>query len=374
MITIKEYGPDTPVAAEPAGTPAAFFATLARGGLQVAIPNLSARLGAADVDGRTIPFLVSIDGGGRCYLASFTRTFVDGGADALAKSNSRALKLLAPAVNLGGPFTRAVGLDEHVVLNGNLFATCAADSWTGLDVAEITRAFADRYPAKAIWVRGLVDRVHGTLIKRLEAQGYLIVPARPVEILDPTPADWKPSSNLRKDIKKLGRLEGLAPFVGGPFSAADFETMARLCRLATVQRHSPLMPHYSAAFFAACAGWADCRIVGLRDNSGAIRGFANVVVGQDMIACGTIGYDLQDEHAREIYPALNTLEMQQAIELRRPYNIGFGAIEYKRVRGAVPAMEMGAFHLRHLPGLRRHSWQAALATVKIMAGPVARRL
>jgi hypothetical protein len=374
MITFKEYQSDTPVAAEPAGSLSAFFATLARGGLPVAIPNLSARLGTASIDGQTIPFLVSVGGGGRCYLASFTRTFVDGGADALAKSSSRALKLLAPAINLGGPFTRVLGLDEHIVLNSTLFATCRADNWAGLDIAAMTQAFAGRYPAQALWVRGLVDRLHGDLLKRLDAQGYLLVPARPVEVLDPTPADWKASSNLRKDIKKLGRLESLTPFVGGPFGAADFETMARLCRLATVERHSALMPHYSAAFFEACAGWADCRIVGLRDTSGAIRGFANVVVGQDMIACGTIGYDLQDERAREIYPALNTLEMQQAIELRRPYNIGFGATEYKRVRGAVAAMEMGAFYLRHLPALRRHAWQTALATVRTMAGAVAKRL
>lgn len=374
MMILREFGTDTASTPDCAASLHGFFAALARAGLQAVIPNVSAKMGTVTTEGREIPFLVSICGGGPCYLASFTRTFIDGAAGVLAKSSSPALKLLAPGVLLAGPLTRALALDDLVIINSNLFATCVAEDWSDVDITAMTEALAGRYPTRALWVRGPIDRLHGRLLERLRAQGFLIVPSRPVEILDPTSPQWKASSNLRKDFKKLGRLAGLQAFVGGPFSADDFQTMARLCRLATVERHSLLMPQYSAAFFEACAAWPECRIVGLREPSGKLRGFANVVVGRDMIACGTSGYDPADEQARKIYSALATLEMHQAIELHRPFNFGFGATQYKRVRGTEPAIEMGAFYVRHLPTLRRHAWQTVLGAIKVAAGPVARRI
>lgn len=373
-MILTEFGPETASVSGCEGGQTDLFASLAREGLQAAVPNVSAVMGMVTTDAHRIPFLVSTDGGGPCYLASFTRTYIDGAADVLAKSSSPALKFLAPGVLLAGPVTRAMGLDELVIVNSNLFATCVVEDWSDVDVAAMTEAFTGRYPTRAIWVRGAIDQLHGRLLEQLRAQGFMIVPSRPVEILDPTLPQWKPSSNLRKDFKKLARIAGLQAFVGGPFSAADFQTMARLCRLATVERHSPLMPQYSAAFFEACAAWPDCRIIGLREPSGKLHAFANVVVGRDMVACGTSGYDPADEQARKIYSALATLEMQQAIELRRPFNFGFGATQYKRLRGTEPAMEMGAFYVRHLPTLRRHAWQTTLGAIGAAAGPVARRL
>lgn len=352
----------------------AFFAALAKLGVRAAIPNLSARLGAIVGPNTALPIVVSVDGGGLCYLASFTRMYMDGAADELGASNSMMLRLFAPGVATGGHAARALGMDEIVSVNNGLHSTSHVGDWSKVDIGAMTSALIAKYPRHAVWVRGLNDRLHTTEIARLKAQGYAVAPSRPVEILDPTATDWKIASNLRKDLKKLDRLPGMKPFVGGPFSDADFGAMERFCRSATVERHSILMPHYTAAFFRACASWPECRFVGLRDSSGALRGFATMIMGPDRITCGTLGYDLGDEHARPIYPALNTLEMQQAISARLPFNIGYGAAEFKRVRGTQPAMELNAFYVRHLPALRRSLWQTTLAAMGKLAGPVMKRL
>lgn len=134
------------------------------------------------------------------------------------------------------------------------------------------------------------------------------------------------------------------------------------------------MPHSGAPFFRACAGWSDCRFVGMRDLSGALRGFATIVADGRRFTCGTLGYDMADEHARRIYPALIALTMKQAIEARCPFNLGYGAADFKRRRGAVAAMEMNAFYLRHLNGLKRAAWHSTTAAMSALAGPVMKRL
>jgi len=351
-----------------------FFAALTKLGLKAAIPNLSAQLGAVVGPHAAVPFVVSIAGGGACYLSSFTRMYMDGAAQEFAASRNMLLRIFAPGLAVSGHAARALGMDDIVTVSNNLHSTSHIGDWSGLDSAAMTAALVAKYPRHAIWVRGLIDRLHPQELALLKAEGYVVAPSRPVEVLDPTPADWKIASNLRKDLKKIDRLPNLKPFVGGPFSDADFAAMERFCRSATVERHGILMPHYTSEFFRACAAWADCRFVGLRGAAGELRGFATMIMGSNRITCGTLGYDLNDQHARPIYPALNALEMEQAISARRPFNIGYGAAEFKRVRGTSPAIEMNAFHVRHLPGAKRSLWQTSISAMAGLAGPVMKRL
>jgi hypothetical protein len=134
------------------------------------------------------------------------------------------------------------------------------------------------------------------------------------------------------------------------------------------------MPHYTAEFFRACAGWADCRVDGLRDDAGNLHGFATMIIGPERITCGSMGYDLDGEHAQQIYRALNALQMQHAIALKRPYNVGYGATAFKRLRGTEPAMETNAFYVRHLPMVKRSMWQTSLKAMSGLADSVMKRL
>lgn len=372
-MILTEFGPETAIVFRCDGSSPDLFAALAHDGLQAAIPNVSAVMGMAATDTHRIPFLVSTQGGGECYLASFTRTHVDGAAQALAGSDRFWLRALAPGFRLAGPLLRSLAMDDLVIVNANLFPTCTVDDWGNADVPAMIEAMTRRYPSHAIWVRGLTDRVHGRLLERLAAEGFAITPSRPVEIFDPAPP-WKATRQLRLDLNRLERLPGLRPFVGGPFPEEDFEAMSRLCRLATVDRHGHLMPQYTAAFFKACSTWPACLTVGLREPSGTLRAFANLIVGRDMIGCGTIGYDAEDEQAKGVYPALMALAIRQAAEMGLPFSIGYGATRFKRARGTQAAMEMGAFYIAHLTRRRRLSWRAMLAVMKRAAGPIGRRL
>lgn len=352
----------------------AFLSALAEEGLPAAIPNLSASLAAYKAPGVVIPLVRSIKGGGLCYLASFTRMYMDGAADELGASGSTLLRLFAPGVSIGGHAARALGMDDLVTVNNNLHPTCHVGDWSRLDIPEMTQALVEKHPNDAIWVRGLTDRWHANELQRLKSVGYDLAPSRPVDIFDPTQPDWKITRHLREDLNKLNRLPGLTPFVGGTFSKADFAAMERLTHSATVDRHSSLMPHYKAPFFQACAAWPDCRFVGLRDARRRLRAFATIVSGPDRLTCGTLGYDLADEKARLIYPALIAMTMKEAIEAKRPFNIGYGAAEFKRRRGTVQAMETNAFYVRHLPMTKRRLWQTVTSAMAALAGPVMKRL
>lgn len=342
--------------------------------LQSAIPNLSAALAAYRAPRAHIPIVAAVKGGGSCYLASFTRIYMDGAADELGSAKSALLRLFAPGVSIGGYAARAMGMDDIVTVNNNLHPTCHVGDWRGLNVHDMTAALIAHYPRDAIWVRGLNDRFHGGELSRLKAAGYIVAPSRPVDIFDSTGSGWKITRHLREDLNKLNRLPGLTPFAGGQLAKADFVTMERLSRSATVERHGNLMPHYKAPFFQACASWPDCLLVGLRDGRGRLRGFATIIQGADRLTCGTLGYDLADERARLIYPALMAMTMNEAIKTKRPFNIGYGAADFKRRRGTSQAMEMNAFYVGHLPAARRSLWQAVTAAMATLAGPVMKRL
>ena len=174
-----------------------FFAKLAQTGVKAAIPNLSARLAAAVGPGFAVPVVLSVDGGGPCYLASFTRMYIDGAADELGGSRSMLLRLFAPGVALGGHAARALGMDDIVTVNNNLHPTSHVGDWSSLDVPAMTATLIATYPGRAIWVRGLTDRLHAAELSRFKAAGYVIAPSRPVEILDPTTPNWKVASTLR---------------------------------------------------------------------------------------------------------------------------------------------------------------------------------
>jgi len=300
--------------------------------------------------------------------------YMDGAADELGGAASAMLRLFAPGVAAGGHAARALGMDDLVTIGNNLHPTSHADDWSRVDIPAMTKVLIDAFPNRALWVRGLTDRLHAGELARLREAGYMIAPSRPVLVFDPTVPGWKMTRHLREDMNRARRVPGLQAFAGGPFAEADFAAMARLSDSATVERHSPLMPQYRAPFFQAAAAWDACRIVGLRNHAGALCGFATMIVGGGAMTCGTLGYDLADEQARRIYPALIALTMNEAIDARLPFNLGYGADDFKRRRGAVQAMEMNAFYLRHLGGLKRAAWEATLRAMAALAGPVMKRL
>jgi hypothetical protein len=352
-----------------------FFEGIARSGLGTAISNMSARLGGVVGPNASVPYLLASSGSDSCYLSSFTRLFMDGAAQEFAVGDNALLKLSCHPLRLSGRILRGLGLDDLVIVNSNLYSTCHVEDWPAADMSRVTAALIEMYPANAIWVRGLIDRFHQDDLTRLEQEGYLVSPARPVEILDASELDWKVPSNLKKDLKKIHKIQGAKPFVGGAFSDDDFEVMAGLCRKTTVDAHSTLMPQYTPEFFRACAHWDDCRFVGFRSiATGQIVGFATLITGSKVYTCGTLGFDSAGPHARLFYPALSALEMQQAVEARRPFNLGFGAVEFKRFRGTRSAVEMNALYVRHLPRLKRQMWTAIMAATRAAAGPVMRRL
>jgi hypothetical protein len=373
MIKLLDLSTEADLA-EAEHTPAlTFFVALVKLGLREAIPNTSVALGAVTGDRFMVPFAVSVKGGGRCYLASFTRMYMDGAADTFRASKDVMLRLASPGARAAGWIARALGMDDVITLNNNLYVTMHVPDWSAVDVAGMTHALVARYPRHAIWVRGLNDRLDSDALARLQASGYIVAPSRPVEILDPTAPGWKIASNIPKDLTRMRRL----PFtrsVGGPFSDEDFAAMERYSQLATVDQHSQFLPHYKASFFRACAAWPECRFDVLRDASGALAGYATMIIGENRISCGNMGYDVAREDAWQIYRALNALQMEHVIKLKRPYNLDFGATAFKRLRGTVPAMEMNAVYVRHLPLVKRTLWTATLAAVKRIAGSVIGRL
>src|SRR6185295_11378537 len=112
MVRLIELTAETPADELGGDSTLIFLADLARIGLQKAIPNLNGKLGAVIGPNAAVPYIASNAGGGRGYLDSFTRMYMDGAADELASSKSRLLRLASPVAALSGGVARSFGMDD----------------------------------------------------------------------------------------------------------------------------------------------------------------------------------------------------------------------------------------------------------------------
>lgn len=341
---------------------AKFVDLFARHRVEELVANLTTKVERLDLDGMRVP--LTVNGGGvpgNCYICDPVTGYIDYAiAETRNFSGYPLLKqMLIGLIHVTSPLVRATGLDRAVTVNNWLFSTNPAPQIDRLTIKTLRDNLTTRFPKHAIILRSLNTYCDADLLNTLMETGFQLVPSRQVYLFD-----GRNAPKLGRDLKNDMRLLKNAPYehvTNDDIEPRDYARCAELYRLLYLEKYTPLNPQYSAAFIAEMHRRGLIELEGLRDNNGMLAAFGGRFQVGNTLTQPLLGYDTSRPQKDGLYRLISFMAQQCAQDRGLLFNMSAGAADFKRLRGAVPAIEYSAVYARHLP-IRQ--WMA----LQVMAG------
>jgi hypothetical protein len=243
-------------------------------------------------------------------------------------------------------------LDRAVAINNWLLSTNLYPSFADRDAAAIRDAAVARWPDHSIWFRSLNAEHNGEWLKRLCSAGFQLIPSRQVYLLPDIEQAARQSSDLKSDLRML-RKTAYTTVSGSAFDEHDYARAAVLYGFLYTDKYSTLNPQYSARFIREWhqAGLLDLR--GFRDAAGELQAVVGIFGDGSTLTAPIVGYNTALPKKAALYRLLMAQVAAVALQDRKNINFSAGAAQFKRLRGAIPAIEYSAVYSAHLPATRR---------------------
>jgi hypothetical protein len=348
-----------------------YVAAIAAAGAHALAANVSAGWQAVISRGAVLPLTIEDGRTGGSYVTQPHSAFALYAGEELEQTNLGAMLRLP--VHLGiaalGLLLRAGAINRIVQLDNHLLATNLHGEWDGADLPAIRTLLTRRFPRHFIGIRSLEAWSTPALLATAEADGWRLVPARQIWVMDDLERDWTPRNNCANDRRAL-RKSGLNVERPTALTEVEAERVAMLYRALYVERHSCFNPDFNARFVQASAASGFIRYTLLRDPSGAICAAYGTVSRGGVMTVPVLGYDLTRPASDGLYRIASYLYMQEAREAGLRLNGSAGAGHFKRQRGARGILEYMAIYDRHLPAHRRAAIAALRAIMEHVAMPV----
>jgi Acetyltransferase (GNAT) domain len=340
-----------------------------QGGSSHWVENACGAIHSVDLAGRRIPVQLAEDGACQSYVASLISAWVR----YPAFEASRRFSAFPPSTlgRLAAPLSallRAGGLHRAALLGNwmvstNLHPVASGRDWNNARDEAIVLA-----GQRPLALRSVCPEVDGGIDARLEAEGWLLVPARLVYLCDPgNPEVWK-RNHVRKDRRLL---DDPAFSIAGPgdIAADDLPQLRRLFRDVFIDKHSPLNPDFSAAFFALCREHRFLDLFALRLN-GETVGVLALLERHGWLTTPLIGHDTGKPQSLALYRRLMALLLAESLRRKTRLHYSSGAGDFKRARGGMPALEYTALYVRHLPKRQLRAAAVFAALCRRFARPI----
>ena len=227
-------------------------------------------------------------------------------------------------------------------------------------VAAATEALRGAYPDHAVVFRSVDEATRPALLAHCRALGARLVFSRRVNILGPdTPEAWR-RNNIKNDERLRRRTplrrEALTRDPSGPGPAPDFSRLAALYGKLYLDKYSPLNPQFTPAMLQRLHESGLMRFVTYAqgDQVGAVSGTVSLA---GVSTAPVVGYDTDADPQLGLYRLayLETLEAGRSPGVT--VNCSAGVAQFKRLRGARPALEYNAVFDDHLSWRRRLPWR-----------------
>jgi hypothetical protein len=340
-------------------------AAFARTGTQAFIANATSRMMLVQSGPYALPVTVDDGGYGRSYVASPHSAYVlyaREEMDIVGLTKGRRLANMA----LGGldALLRMARINRAVHVDNWLLSTNLHGDWNGAGLADIRRLLAGRFPTHFLILRSLDEWSCPLLLQAVRDDGWMLLPARQIWVVDDLACDWRPRNNFDNDRRALAQ-SGLTIEDGGQFNASDRTRIAELYHMLYVQKYSPLNPIFTPAFIALTqtAGMLQYRVA--RDAAGRIMAVAGMLARGKVMTPPVVGYDITCPRAEALYRIASFMFSQWAMERGLRLHGSAGAADFKRRRGAHGIIEYMAVHAGHLDIGRR-------AVVRLLASQLER--
>jgi len=344
-----------------------YMAALAREGTPAFIANALSQPMLLRHAGRCLPVTVDDGGYGRSYVASphsayalYAREEIEIIGMRQGRRAAGALLSMLDHMLRGIAFNRAVHLDNW------LLSTNLHDDWDGTDLPAIRGLLASRFPDHFLILRSLDSWSCPAVLDAARSDGWILLPARQVWVVDDLSRDWLPRHNHANDRRALAR-SGLTVEDLRQVEAADAVRIAQLYHQLYVGRYSTLNPVFTDRFVMLTAQIGLCQYRVARDGSGRIMAAVGMTERNGIMTPPVVGYDTERPQGEALYRIASYMFSDWALERGLALHGSAGAATFKRNRGARGVIEYMAVHAAHLSPTRR-------SVVLLLAGALERAM
>jgi hypothetical protein len=328
-------------------------AAFAREGTQAFIANATSRMMLVQSGLHSLPVSVDDGGYGRSYVASPHSAYVLYAREEMdIVGLVKGRRLAATALGVVDALLRGARINRAVHIDNWLLSTNLHGDWDGAGLAEIRRLLAERFPTHFLILRSLDAWSCPRLLQAAQDDGWILLPARQVWVVDDLAREWQPRNNFANDRRAVAK-SGLAVEEAGLFDAADRARIAELYEMLYVQKYSALNPVFTPDFIALTQTTGLLRYRVARDPAGRIMAVAGMLARGQVMTPPVVGYDITCPSTDALYRVASFLFSEWAMERGLRLHGSAGAADFKRRRGARGVIEYMAVHAGHLDIGRR---------------------
>lgn len=350
-----------------------YTAAMACDGVGRFIANATSQVRLLLCGNAALPVTIDDGGYGRSYVASphsayvlYAREEMDlVGMTRGRRSAYVALSMLDLALK-SARFNKAVHLDNW------LLSTNLHGDWKGEALSQIRCELAGKFPDHFIILRTLDRWSSPQLLEAALADGWILVPARQIWVVDDLRRDWRPRNAFGNDRRALVR-SGLQVEEVEHLDETDCKRVAELYKLLYVDRYSALNPQFTADFISLTLESGMMRYRVARDGAGQIMCVAGMLERDGIMTPSVVGYDTERPQSEALYRIASYLFCDWAMERGYALHGSAGAAHFKRLRGARGVIEYLAVHADHLSSGRRMAVSMLAATLERFVVPMMKR-
>lgn len=320
------------------------------------IDNVDTEINLLQCRQHVLPFSVNNKEYEASYVCSPYNAFVSYGRDTLIASSPRIIQAPLKAIinGLASPL-KWMRINRCVQLNNRLWSTNLYPAHTSLPLTAIRKKLTQTYPSHALAFRSLTHSLNGKLVDSLKADGFILLPSRPICLID-----YRTDTPLKKRAsKKDRRYFNKTPYqliekVDKTYAANLHDLYHKMF----IKRHSPHNPQFTHLFFETSIEQEAIEIKALQDpETGQLVAMLGLYIEGNILTVPFAGYDTSLDKTFHLYPILNAIVAKICHDRQLIYHASAGAMAFKCARGGIEEMEYTAIYVKHLSWFRQMGWK-----------------
>ncbi|WP_373020007.1 GNAT family N-acetyltransferase [Thiomicrorhabdus sp.] len=318
-----------------------------------AIRNVQTELESILIESCVIPVTRNQTEYDNSYVCSPYTAYIRYARDELGLLNNRGLQwFFKGVIHVADGLLQLGKINQTVSINNWMFSTNPVPSWQESTVQEMTQKLVYANPQHSLSIRSLNWETNAELLQHLQANDWILLPARQVYLFPADDPSWWKRNNVKNDQRLLRKTQ-LTLLEPNQHRSADFIEIERCFNQLFIEKHSAYNPQFTAEYFEFLHLHRLVEFFSFRDESGRIVASIGLFTQHDIITAPIVGYDTQLPKSLGLYRLLMAVLLKQTHERKQTLNLSSGAGHFKRQRGGTPVIEYTALYVKHLPCSQR---------------------